>query len=147
VSKKPKQDESTSSKRVPVESPADSDAMSRHLRFRFNRVDIGSPWCLTDITKAHLGVLINRMKDLEAMSANEVFKGGKIGKDENVAEDSPNRDAQKRARAEYPNDYERIARIAVQGKERLWGLRFENEFHVIWWDPEHEVWPSQKKHT
>ena len=30
---------------------------------------------------------------------------------------------------------------------QLYGFLVDNVFHMLWWDPEHEIWPSRKKHT
>lgn len=37
--------------------------------------------------------------------------------------------------------------MALQNKLRLIGLVHGDKFHVIWYDPEHKVCPSKKKHT
>jgi len=31
-----------------------------------------------------------------------------------------------------------------QGKQRLWGIRQENVFQILWWDPNHTVYPLNK---
>jgi len=42
---------------------------------------------------------------------------------------------------------DRIYSLALSGVERLIGIRLGREFHFLWWDPRHEVCPSQKKNT
>ncbi|MBU2622474.1 MAG: hypothetical protein KKD92_09180 [Proteobacteria bacterium] len=32
-------------------------------------------------------------------------------------------------------------------KQRLWGIRKENIFQILWWDPRHEVCPVEKRNT
>ena len=32
-------------------------------------------------------------------------------------------------------------------KKRLWGIREGSVFHILWWDPEHQVWPTEMQHT
>jgi hypothetical protein len=44
-------------------------------------------------------------------------------------------------------DQTTISALRISGERRLWGFRVGNIFHVIWWDPHHEVWPSEKKNT
>ena len=34
-----------------------------------------------------------------------------------------------------------------RGKQRLWGIRRENVFQILWWDPQHTVYPVYKKNT
>jgi hypothetical protein len=36
-----------------------------------------------------------------------------------------------------------IFRFRLGGKSRLWGFRNERVFHVIWWDPDHLVYPTE----
>jgi hypothetical protein len=44
-------------------------------------------------------------------------------------------------------DMTKISVFRVTGEKRLYGFRCSNVFHVVWWDPQHVVWPSRKKHT
>jgi hypothetical protein len=38
-------------------------------------------------------------------------------------------------------------RFRLNGEQRLWGFRRQHVFHVVWWDPEHKVYPTEKKRT
>jgi len=40
-----------------------------------------------------------------------------------------------------------IFRFRLNGEQRLWGFRRSRTFHIVWWDPEHRVYPSEKKRT
>ena len=40
-----------------------------------------------------------------------------------------------------------LTSLRLSGKERIWGFLRSDVFHVLWWDPKHEVYPSKKKHT
>ncbi len=42
---------------------------------------------------------------------------------------------------------ETMFRFRLSGEQRLWGFRKGNVFHVVWWDPEHRVYPTEKAHT
>lgn len=33
-------------------------------------------------------------------------------------------------------------RFRLGGEQRLWGFRDGRVFHVIWWDPDHDVYPT-----
>jgi hypothetical protein len=35
-------------------------------------------------------------------------------------------------------------RFRLGKRRRLWGFRVGRTFHVIWWDPEHKVYPGEK---
>lgn len=38
-------------------------------------------------------------------------------------------------------DMTKIGRFRVWKKPRLYGFMEGNVFHVLWWDPEHEIYP------
>lgn len=40
-----------------------------------------------------------------------------------------------------------IFRFRLSGERRLWGFRQGRVFHVVWWDPDHEVYPSEPRRT
>jgi hypothetical protein len=45
------------------------------------------------------------------------------------------------------DDLDQLFSIRIQGKPRAWGFRDGPVLLFLWWDPEHEVCPSVKKHT
>lgn len=44
-------------------------------------------------------------------------------------------------------DIDELGRLKLNGRPRLWGIRRGRVFNVLWYDPEHVVCPSPKKHT
>jgi hypothetical protein len=51
------------------------------------------------------------------------------------------------ADAKLDAEVDQLFQVGVSGKQRIIGLRYESEFHVVWWDPMHEFCPSKKKGT
>jgi hypothetical protein len=45
------------------------------------------------------------------------------------------------------DDEDQISRLRVTGRGRLYGFRRDERFYALWWDPEHAIYPSPKKHT
>jgi hypothetical protein len=81
------------------------------------------------------------------MTVGEVFSGsGYPGKEYDV-EKIPTAEALRRLDAIGLADQTKISVLRLGGLPRLYGFRDGNVFHVVWWDPEHEIWPSEKKHT
>lgn len=37
----------------------------------------------------------------------------------------------------------KLFRFRVGGTERLWGFRRGGCFYVLWWDPDHQVYPTE----
>jgi hypothetical protein len=38
---------------------------------------------------------------------------------------------------------EDLFRFRLTGEKRLWGFRAQRTFHVVWWDPNHQVYPTE----
>lgn len=57
-------------------------------------------------------------------------------------------EAEERIKAKkLDEDTDSIFSFALQNKLRILGIRDGRYFHVLWYDPNHRVCPSQKKHT
>ena len=55
--------------------------------------------------------------------------------------------AQRRLKEIGRDDIDLLFQLNIQGKERVWGVRLEGIFHLLWWDPDHTVYPVGKKRT
>jgi hypothetical protein len=44
-------------------------------------------------------------------------------------------------------DYDKVFSLRVGGTERIIGTFGDGIFEVLWWDPDHQFYPSYKKHT
>lgn len=81
------------------------------------------------------------------MKINEVFHFSSYpGTDYDIA-DIPNTTVLARLDEIGLSDMTKIYRLRQRGKPRLYGFLVANVFHVVWWDPNHEIWPSNRKHT
>lgn len=45
------------------------------------------------------------------------------------------------------DDVDELFSLRHGGRQRIWGVREMAILKVVWWDPEHAVCPSAKKHT
>ena len=45
------------------------------------------------------------------------------------------------------DDIDELFSLRLSGKERIWGILDDHILKILWWDPNHEIWPSPKKHT
>jgi hypothetical protein len=122
-----------------IPSPADS---GQRIAWRFGYTDDNGPWGLTRLCAAEARTLGAAMTWFESMKMSELFTGHP-GKDYEAA-DLPNRRAGQRLKSLGLEHLGRISRLRVSGPGRLYGFRVGNVFHVLWWDPKHEVWPAQR---
>jgi len=127
----------TTAGKKPVEAP--NSVLARPLRFRFNLVDVDGPWCLTKVKPSDHKDLLNKLKQFEGMTVGEVFSGTP-GKDY----DSVTNDEANKRLLELFNSTE-VSRLRVGGQGRLYGIRENEYFSILWWDPRHEIYPAEKK--
>jgi len=57
------------------------------------------------------------------------------------------KDAQKRLEELKLDDVDQLYSLRLNGRERLWGIRSNDKFSILWWDPEHQICPAPLKHT
>lgn len=132
-------------KQVPAKLLAliDDDSDGR-LILRFNQVDVNGPWCLSKATPEQLIQILAAVHDFETMTPLEVFKGYP-GKDY-LTSDLPNKEARDRL-ITLGRDDQDISCLRLNGPGRLFGFRRSRYFYVLWWDPDHKIYPSHFKNT
>jgi len=124
-----------------------ADNSDTRLCWRFTHVDNEGPWGLSRLEMAVVTQLLGHLTKFEKMTINEAFhNGGYPGKDYEV-DSLPNPEARDRLEALGLADQTKIWNLRCGGKERIWGFLTGNVFHVVFWDPDHAIWPSQLKHT
>lgn len=65
-----------------------------------------------------------------------------------ISFDKLSNDAFDRFKARHLDGYEdSIFSFALQNRLRVVGIRENEHFHVLWYDPDHEICPSKKRHT
>ncbi len=116
------------------------------LRFRFDRLDLDGPWCFSKIDPDHLKQLLPKLAEYESMNVGEAFSG-RPGKDYFFSRSKPPRHLVDRLEEIEADDLDGISRLQITGRQRLYGIRNRNEFSILWWDPEHQIWPSRKRNT
>lgn len=47
----------------------------------------------------------------------------------------------------FVEDPDELTRLAFSSVVRLWGYRIDDVFYILWYDREHKVCPSSKRHT
>ncbi len=124
----------------------ETDVYGRSPVWRFANVDHDGPWSFAKIDSATLVGLLTKLCSFESMTLRELFAPGeKHGKRYQVAQMPAH--ARKRLTEIERDDLTDMVRLRCGGAPRLYGYLQEHVFHVLWWDPLHQVWPSTKKHT
>ena len=87
-----------------------------------------------------------RLKGFESMSWSEILVAAKK-QNHTVAIADLSKAARDRLLAIKLDDRDDLVSLRLSSRERIWGFLAENTFHLVWWDPEHQVCPSLKRHT
>lgn len=126
------------SEKQAVFSPPDPDKV---LCFRFGRVD-HDKWALCKIDRQHHKRLLQRLAYFEQMTVAQA-KSNDVLADYDMSE-CTNQTAKRRLSSRYDGQ-DSLSRLTVDphGKLRLLGIREGHEFHIVWWDPDHEIWPDK----
>ena len=45
------------------------------------------------------------------------------------------------------DDIDELVSLRLSAKERIWGILEQGVLIILWWDPNHQVCPSNLKHT
>ncbi|MBC8352403.1 MAG: hypothetical protein H8E66_10475 [Planctomycetes bacterium] len=113
--------------------------------WKLDLFDIDGPWGRLLLDEESLWQeIFPKLQNYESMTWGQIDVDRKKNHSVSVEKCSPK--AQKRLR-ELRLEYDQLFRFGLSGLRRLWGIRDRDVFHVLWWDPKHEVYPSTLKHT
>lgn len=117
---------------------------SRYIAWRFSIADMGGCFSCANLSLEEHGQLWSRLCAFEKMNI------GELRKDRNLHTKQV-----KELEREYKNrlleinldDIEELHSFHIDGPCRLWCLKWENIFSILWWDRKHQVALVSKKHT
>lgn len=113
-------------------------------RFGLLQMDGAFGWYGLEPASAHS--LRERLAQLERQTWNEIFVQDRHHH-HSADLDKLSSAALKRLRELKLDDRDCLWSLRVSARERVWGILEEDIFYFLWWDPEHEVYPSSLKHT
>jgi len=107
-------------------------------------LDVNGPWGWHAIDKTFFfNEILPKVTNFEGMFWKEIL--AKNNHEVSVSKIISN--AQKRLTKINLDDTEILVSLRLTSKQRIWGIRAGNIFRILWWDPEHQVYPSHLKHT
>jgi hypothetical protein len=110
--------------------------------WRFSTVDKNGPYPWPKNTAEEL-LILQKLHDFDSMTWSNI-----AGSDHHAIEiNRLSRSAQNRLTELELDDIDEIFSFHFSGKKRIIGIRDRNILKLLWWDTEHQVCPSVKKHT
>ncbi|MCK4593344.1 hypothetical protein KAU45_02495 [bacterium] len=143
--KKPKLEHDLQFKKQPSSEYKPLSSYDLNPTWSLKYLQIDNQWCWSGIQRDKLLEVVVKAKEFEKSKWKELLTKGYPAKFIPVR--AIRKEAQEILLDELRIQQETIVRFQISGKERIWGLLIEGVFHVIFWDPEHEIYPSELKHT
>lgn len=121
------------------------DDSPHRVTWSFAEVDLdGSPFPLHAITQARLPAVLRSLRDHEQATLDQRRRRGS----HEVALAILSPEAQRRLRELNKEDVDTLVSVRIGARPRIWCIpRPPDVLALLWWDPQHQVCPSKKKHT
>jgi len=143
--KKPLQGEYPFEDKIPKVPPFKTDQCLPE--FKADLMDLEGPWNWS-IDPKQLKELFLKIFDSQKLTWQSLReRGSHLVKTKNLCAEAQKRLMELQKGPLEDLDLEEIYSLRLTGKKRVWGIKDGNIFRLLWWDPEHEVCPSHKKHT
>jgi len=110
----------------------------------FQAMDLEGPWSCKRVGRDELLNIREHLASFESMTWTEIQQPAKS---HFVETDRIIRDAFKRLQEIKQDDTDQLFSLRISAQCRLWGIRDGDTFKILWWDPKHEICPSEKRHT
>lgn len=131
-------------KRPAISTELQERVSQRTLQFSFRHVDHGGPWGFESMSPGDVVELFEGLGKFESMTVGELAASDNHHFVEyGDMSQCPNPEPVRRL-AEHYQGADTVCRLRLSGKKRLYGIRQKHVFAILWWDPEHEIWPSQR---
>jgi hypothetical protein len=147
LKKRPKSKFIPKDEKKPRQSPQHNPGSIINVKpsWRFGMLDLKGPWGWEKIDKKDvLTEIIEKLKNFETMTWGEIER---TNKSHLIPCNNIVRQAKDRLIELELDDLDGIYSIRLKSRERIWGKREIEAFYVIWWDPEHTVYPVSPKNT
>lgn len=142
--KRPKREFEPSQEKAPRHKEVATGYLTLRPSWQISRIDEQGRWGWNNIGAEEFeNEVISKVKNLESNTWGQILGP----KNHEVLISEICRDAQKRLVQLNLEDIESLVTLRLTGRKRIWGIRDGSVLKILWWDPEHEVCPSNLKHT
>ncbi len=107
------------------------------LAWRFSMSDCEGPYRWDALTPEKHHEVIGKLHEFEKKNWEEIKRGG--SHPVKIADCC--KDARDRLEKIERDDFEALMSFRLTGTERVWCIQSANVMSVLWWDPDHQVYP------
>jgi hypothetical protein len=112
-----------------------------HLAWRFSSTDVDGPFAWN--SEINYTELVDKLKSFETMTDTDIRQQGSHP----IQINKLSKLAQNRLSEIKHDDIDELMSFRLNGVQRVWCRIIGSVMCVLWWDPEHQVCPSQLKNT
>ena len=139
--KKPRHILSISDDKVPRTAFDDPGEMKKRPAWRFSELDMAGPWGWHSVNCDEFqNILIQLASTYERLTWHEIIHNDNTGSHEIPTKECC-KDARDRLIDIHLDDHDTLFSMRITKTKRLWGIREGRVLRVLWWDPEHTVYP------
>ena len=114
------------------------------LSWKFSSTDSNGPFAWTNLTDpAQLAEVISKLKEFEGQNWSQLTATGSHP----ISISTLHSSAQDRLQELRLDEYDELMSLRLTGRIRIWAYWVagqENIMRLLWWDPEHQVYPVKK---
>ena len=107
-------------------------------------MDMDGPWSWGNVTAEKLVEIRQFLANLESMEWNHLLHQDRA---HTIARWKLSKDAQNRLEEVGQEDVDDLISLRKTGKERICGIKDRDVLKILWWDPEHTVYPVERRNT
>ncbi len=111
--------------------------------FKTEKMDMNGKWGWSSFEALNIKHFLGKLFESQKLTWQELRQNGS----HQISVDQIVTDARKRLQILQLDEWEELYSIRIAGKPRLWGIKESSIFWILWWDPNHEICPSNKKYT
>lgn len=111
--------------------------------WKFSTVDRGGPFQWPEDDSELIKDIVKKLSNFDSMKWDDI----KGIDHHSIPKHKLSKVAQERLEEINLDDIDTVFSLHFNGKKRIIGIKDLNVMKLLWWDQEHEVCPSPKKHT
>jgi len=144
--KQPKAREIPSTSKQPKVAGDPQDYYQKKPAWRISKMEFSAPFGWHILDANGIASILEKLANFETMTWREILLDAKK-QNHNVSVDKLIKEAQDRLTEISLDDLDELTSLHLTGKGRVWGIIDQGVMNLLWWDPDHQVSPSHKKHT
>ncbi|MFM2315355.1 MAG: hypothetical protein RLZZ04_4633 [Cyanobacteriota bacterium] len=126
---------------------SDPDSFNKkNPAWRISKIQFVDPFGWHNLDFKQIDYIRTKLSDFETMTWNQIFVEAKK-QNHSVYIDQLSTEARNRLDTLDINDIDQLWSLKLSGRQRVWGILDQGVFDLLWWDPQHLVCRSNKKHT